>query len=166
MSACRLVLAGGYDPRLTENREHFEEIKALIKELGLQDKVHCFAVWLVVIHELSVCALQQEGTPRVRWSGIGSKNKSVASKMKLPFYPTKSLLIPSTSFCQVRLLPSFTDAQRGALLTACRAVIYTPQNEHFGIVPLEAMASSRAVVACDSGGPRCFLLPDFLLFLS
>lgn len=43
--------------------------------------------------------------------------------------------------------------QRALLLAACRAVLYTPQHEHFGIVPLEAMASSRPVVACNSGGP-------------
>ena len=29
-----------------------------------------------------------------------------------------------------------------------------PQGEHFGIVPLEARAAARPVVACDSGGPR------------
>ena len=33
------------------------------------------------------------------------------------------------------------------------AVIYTPQNEHFGIVPLEAMVAGRPVIACNSGGP-------------
>jgi alpha-1,3/alpha-1,6-mannosyltransferase len=27
------------------------------------------------------------------------------------------------------------------------------QDEHFGIVPLEAMAARRPVIACDSGGP-------------
>lgn len=40
------------------------------------------------------------------------------------------------------------------LLSACSAVLYTPQHEHFGIVPLEAMAWAKAVVACDSGGPK------------
>ena len=55
---------------------------------------------------------------------------------------------------QVWLMPSFTTTQRALLLAACTAVVYTPTNEHFGIVPLEAMAHGRPVVACNSGGPR------------
>mmetsp|Transcript_25582 Transcript_25582/g.101014 ORF Transcript_25582/g.101014 Transcript_25582/m.101014 type:complete len:130 (+) Transcript_25582:1547-1936(+) len=35
----------------------------------------------------------------------------------------------------------------------CTCLLYTPPEEHFGIVPLEAMAASRAVIACNSGGP-------------
>ena len=42
------------------------------------------------------------------------------------------------------LIQSFTDAERGALLAAACAVVYTPTNEHFGIVPLEAMAAGNA----------------------
>jgi len=33
------------------------------------------------------------------------------------------------------------------------ALIYTPTNEHFGIVPLEAMYMEKPVIACNSGGP-------------
>eukprot|EP00884_Botryococcus_braunii_P007571 jgi/Botrbrau1/16815/Bobra.150_2s0042.1 len=87
----RLIVAGGYDVRLAENRLYFEELQKEAVHLKLKDKV-----WF---------------------------------------------------------LPSFTDAERGALLAICRAVVYTPQNEHFGIVPLEAMASARPVIACNSGGP-------------
>jgi alpha-1,3/alpha-1,6-mannosyltransferase len=32
-------------------------------------------------------------------------------------------------------------------------VVYTPEREHFGIVPLEAMALECPVIACKSGGP-------------
>lgn len=60
---------------------------------------------------------------------------------------------PGWLAAQVRFLPSFTDQQRAALLAACTALVYTPSNEHFGIVPLEAMASGRPVIACKSGGP-------------
>jgi len=32
-------------------------------------------------------------------------------------------------------------------------LLYTPANEHFGIVPVEAMCAGLPVLACDSGGP-------------
>ena len=32
--------------------------------------------------------------------------------------------------------------------------MYTPSNEHFGIVPLEAMLSGVPVLAANTGGPR------------
>mmetsp|Transcript_23380 Transcript_23380/g.20778 ORF Transcript_23380/g.20778 Transcript_23380/m.20778 type:complete len:100 (+) Transcript_23380:958-1257(+) len=31
--------------------------------------------------------------------------------------------------------------------------MYTPENEHFGIVPVEAMYMGCIVLACNSGGP-------------
>jgi alpha-1,3/alpha-1,6-mannosyltransferase len=48
---------------------------------------------------------------------------------------------------------SISDAERGELLRAARCVVYTPENEHFGIVPVEAMYVGTPVVACNSGGP-------------
>ncbi|KAG8467189.1 hypothetical protein KFE25_000505 [Diacronema lutheri] len=48
---------------------------------------------------------------------------------------------------------SVSEAERQALLRGALAVVYTPTDEHFGIVPLEAMAAARAVVAAKSGGP-------------
>jgi len=91
-SATQLVIAGGYDARLSENREVLQELKAMVDGAGIAS--------------------------------------------------------------QVLFLPSFTDGQRTTLLDRCSAVVYTPQNEHFGIVPLEAMAAGKPVIACDSGGPR------------
>jgi len=38
-SCARLVLAGGYDERLAENREYFCELQSLVAELRLDDQV-------------------------------------------------------------------------------------------------------------------------------
>lgn len=39
------------------------------------------------------------------------------------------------------------------LLNKARLLVYTPSNEHFGIVPLEAMLAGTPVLAAASGGP-------------
>jgi alpha-1,3/alpha-1,6-mannosyltransferase len=54
---------------------------------------------------------------------------------------------------QVALVRSPSDTERRALLARARCVVYTPTAEHFGIVPLEAMAAARPVIAVNRGGP-------------
>ncbi|XP_022142935.1 alpha-1,3/1,6-mannosyltransferase ALG2 isoform X2 [Momordica charantia] len=54
---------------------------------------------------------------------------------------------------QVTFITSCSTLERNALLSQCLAVLYTPEDEHFGIVPLEAMAAYKPVIACNSGGP-------------
>ncbi|CAB3372101.1 Hypothetical predicted protein [Cloeon dipterum] len=87
-----LVMAGGYDNRVDENIQHFEELQQLVEEHGLQGKV--------------------------------------------------------------TLLRSPSDEAKLVLLRRCVALVYTPENEHFGIVPLEAMYLGRPVIAANSGGPK------------
>ena len=86
-----LCLAGGYDERVVENREHYLELRTLAE----QNKV--------------------------------TNN--------------------------ITFIRSFTDAQKISLLHSCRALVYTPSNEHFGICPLEGMYMRRPVIAANSGGP-------------
>ncbi|OVA15160.1 Glycosyl transferase [Macleaya cordata] len=54
---------------------------------------------------------------------------------------------------RVNFITSCTTSERNALLSQCLCVLYTPKDEHFGIVPLEAMAAQKPVIACNSGGP-------------
>ncbi|KAA8526752.1 hypothetical protein F0562_009019 [Nyssa sinensis] len=54
---------------------------------------------------------------------------------------------------RVNFITSCSTAERNTLLSQCLCVLYTPKDEHFGIVPLEAMAAHKPVIACNSGGP-------------
>ena len=47
-----------------------------------------------------------------------------------------------------------SDERRRQLFARSHALVYTPSHEHFGIVPLEAMAAARPVIAVNNGGPR------------
>ena len=61
-AAPRLVVAGGFDKRLAENREHFTEVRQLVDDLGLQQQVRshsaspcapCNSIGFVIISSLS-----------------------------------------------------------------------------------------------------------------
>ncbi|GIY29238.1 hypothetical protein CDAR_206671 [Caerostris darwini] len=97
-SKIHLIIAGGYDDRVEENKQHYEELKTLVENLSLINNV--------------------------------------------------------------TFLRSPSDDVKRILFHCCTAVLYTPSNEHFGIVPLEAMLLGRPVLACNSGGPLETILDD------
>ncbi|XP_019873588.2 alpha-1,3/1,6-mannosyltransferase ALG2 [Aethina tumida] len=86
------ILAGGFDPQSKVNADTFSQLRNLVKDKELEDKVI--------------------------------------------------------------FLKSPPDSTKAELLHSCSCLVYTPVNEHFGIVPLEAMLVSKPVIACNSGGPR------------
>jgi alpha-1,3/alpha-1,6-mannosyltransferase len=53
----------------------------------------------------------------------------------------------------IEFLPDPNDERKFQLYNQCDSVIYTPPNEHFGIVPIEALEQRRPVIVIDSGGP-------------
>ncbi|KAJ8306238.1 hypothetical protein KUTeg_016783 [Tegillarca granosa] len=54
----------------------------------------------------------------------------------------------------ITFLRSISDAQKRSLLKTSTCLLYTPENEHFGIVPIEAMYMKCPVIAANSGGPK------------
>ncbi|PGH00333.1 hypothetical protein AJ80_09188 [Polytolypa hystricis UAMH7299] len=62
-----------------------------------------------------------------------------------------ALSIPST--IDVLFLLSVPSAFKQTLLSSATLLLYTPSNEHFGIVPVEAMHAGLPVLAVNNGGP-------------
>lgn len=54
---------------------------------------------------------------------------------------------------KVTFLRSINSGVKNYLLYHCFTLLYTPEYEHLGIVPLEAMYLQTPVIACNSGGP-------------
>ncbi|KAH7217914.1 hypothetical protein DER44DRAFT_755147 [Fusarium oxysporum] len=104
---CRLILAGGYDPRVAENVQYHSELEALASSHGLEHLT----------------------------------TKTLITALSAP--PTVPVLF----------LLSIPNSLKASLLRSARILLYTPANEHFGIVPLEAMLARTPVLAADSGGP-------------
>lgn len=102
----KLVIAGGYDQRVSENVEYHKELQAKASDLGL-------------IH--------------------------VTIFSKESFQPAQG--------AQVIFMPSISSLRKQTLLDMSLLLLYTPENEHFGIVPLEAMLAGTPVLATNTGGP-------------
>lgn len=62
-----------------------------------------------------------------------------------------ALAIPTN--IEILFLLSVPGPFKSALLRNAKLLIYTPTNEHFGIVPVEAMQNGVPVLAANTGGP-------------
>lgn len=79
----------------------------------------------------------------------------LAESLKLSNATVKSILpalaVPPNT--EVIFLLSVPNALKQLLLNSAKLLVYTPSNEHFGIVPLEAMLCGVPVLAANTGGP-------------
>ncbi|KAK3683917.1 glycosyltransferase family 4 protein [Podospora appendiculata] len=106
-NAAKLLIAGGYDSRVSENVTYHADLEALCTSLHLRS----------------------------------ATAKTLVTALNLP------------ADVHVVFLLSVPHALKELLLARARLLVYTPANEHFGIVPLEAMLRGVPVLAADTGGP-------------
>ncbi|KAK5117296.1 hypothetical protein LTR62_005913 [Meristemomyces frigidus] len=105
----KLVLAGGFDPRASENAMVHRQLQQLSDSLKLTHATF-------------------------------SSNDTMTTDLTTDDVDTLFLL-------------SIPHEVKQRLLNSASILIYTPKNEHFGIVPLEAMLAGVPVLATNTGGP-------------
>jgi alpha-1,3/alpha-1,6-mannosyltransferase len=80
---------------------------------------------------------------------------SLAESLGLKAATTKTIVtalnVPND--VDILFLLSVPNTLKEILLKSARLLVYTPSNEHFGIVPLEAMLAGLPVLAANTGGP-------------
>ncbi|KAK9478191.1 hypothetical protein V1514DRAFT_331882 [Lipomyces japonicus] len=123
-----MLVAGGYDAQVPENVEYLTELQQACDNLGLNHAT----VFNVGGH-----------------SEASSSSSSSSNKLD----KFTAALTAGDKPNNVIFLPSVSTAFKNAALRTSRLLTYTPTNEHFGIVPLEAMLQCVPVLATASGGP-------------
>ncbi|KAJ2705747.1 Alpha-1,3-mannosyltransferase-like protein [Coemansia spiralis] len=126
-----LVVAGGWDTQVAENIEHLKELEARAQDRQLRTR-----------------------TVAPRGATATALALLPAGAVRTPTFPADDGGTDSLESIDVLFLPSFTENQRAYLLSVARCTVYTPTNEHLGIVPLESMYMRVPVVAVNAGGPR------------
>lgn len=92
------------------------------------------------------------GAPRLRLVLAGGFDSRLADNIQC-LAQLRALVDEAGMAEDVEMRTNVSDAERSQLLGACAALVYTPEGEHFGIAPIEAMEAGRPVIAVRSGGP-------------
>lgn len=77
----------------------------------------------------------------------------LCEKLDLKSYEIRGKLIISPTAVDVLFMPSIKSSIKNALIKQSELLLYTPRNEHFGIVPVESMLFKTPVLGPNNGGP-------------
>ncbi len=149
------VICPGVDPRrflsvpsLVDESPRESELVMLAFGRFHPDKNHELAV--EAFHELRT-RLPDDTFARLRLVIAGGLGRRHGEALET-FESIRRLVRARGLHDQVRVVPSPTDEARMAWFKRATLVLHTARDEHFGIVPIEAMAAGRPVVAVNAGG--------------
>lgn len=77
----------------------------------------------------------------------------LADSLALRHFTIRSKLLVLPPSTNILFLPSIKTSIKKSLIKNTKILLYTPSNEHFGIVPVESMLFKTPVLAPDNGGP-------------
>lgn len=91
-----------------------------------------------------------------KYRGLGYKLVLAGAVSKDKFYYDyyKYIKNLAAEVQDVEVLKNAEDEEVYSLMSRATAVLYTPVDEDFGLVPLEAMASMKPIIAVGQGGPK------------
>lgn len=137
--------------------------KFLFLSINRYERKKNLALALEALHELQG-RLDSHDWNEVHLVMAGGYDKAVLENVE-HYEELRSIATKLNINDHVTFLRSFSDEQKISLLSNSVCVLYTPSNEHFGIVPLEAMYMRCPVIAVNSGGPLESILHNVTGFL-
>ncbi|KAF3972298.1 hypothetical protein CMV_004188 [Castanea mollissima] len=130
------------------NKLNFLSINRFERKKNIDLAILAFAM----LHNLEGDVLQNSKLDDASLTIAGGYDKRLRENVEY-LEELKSLAEREGVSHRVNFITSCSTDERNALLSQCLCVLYTPKDEHFGIVPLESMAAHKPVIACNSGGP-------------
>lgn len=145
--------------KLLQNKSYFLSINRFERKKNIQLAIDAYANYISTAKDKDQIIVIAGGYDNRVLENVEYLNelKHLCDELNLN-YEVLSPSVPNLDLSnykvpKVLFLTSISTDLKNTLISNCDILLYTPSNEHFGIVPLEAMRAGKLVLADKSGGP-------------